>query len=994
MIMNRITELIIVAGICCATGLQAGTYIVDTQHPQAADTNAGTREAPLKTISAGAARAVAGDTVLVRPGLYRESVPLTNSGAPGRPIVFRSEEPRAAVLCGSDVITNWQAAGPGVWMTAIAPVVSNKWALPHGERGGHWLYGNDTPLQYEEDRTRQMPGTFHIDRDARRLYVAPDEGQTPGDITFEYAYRDGLFAAPEALDDIHIIGFALRHNACWFRGRPAVRARGRRWLIENNHVLWTSYTPGITTDNTSDAVVRGNLVEWCGSQGLGGSCSQGMLVESNVVRYCNWRRGDPSSAAAGGSKWAFTYDSIIRGNVFAFNHGSGLWCDWANANNLHENNVCHDNSAWGLFAEANWDETFRDNISFNNSQGITIAESIGCTAVRNIVFNNEYGIMLRGIYNRSHGAGYTPEGAAQVERILDRVPDLAPIDRLRLRNGFLKYHQAVEKFMSNNSVLWDNLLFDNAAALWEGRDYGTPSALDPFVNNFSDFNWFYVSTNRVGAWAAPVLMLHRAGAYDTLAAWQRVSGRDARSHELPVHPRVATNLPAWAEARRSQWDLPLRRHEETRTLGLIDGPSRCIAQGRWLRSSTIEALPLSDSQIKAYILDVEGERTLMLWTCHEMARRYVRLALEQDEITVENGTLQRQKRALPARAIDLVVNWQPLYLRGLRGTVREVPAVALSVAPFNAPDRPVPAKITVPNPTKTPVEFEATISLSGGFAVRPARIRCTVPPGGTVPVDVEFVPDGSVRRGSSSVRMEGSLGGERVSRIARFSVGEAGGTVPRAGGAVQVDGRLGDWPTVSSAVPALGLINEASQFAVGKLEAWQGTNDLSGKVYAMWTTQALYVAVTVADDRFVPLPAPANPWDGDCVEVFFDGRSGDMQWQVPPTEGCYQIAVAAGIGTNAVNVVTWSQSAPRPLPGLVVASATNATGYTVEMAIPLTLRNFPAGEWAAGRPVKLSVLLYDRDDKRASTKYTFGWSFSPDGANFRDTSGWRTLVLE
>jgi hypothetical protein len=125
--------------------------------------------------------------------------------------------------------------------------------------------------------------------------------------------------------------------------------------------------------------------------------------------------------------------------------------------------------------------------------------------------------MLRGIYNRSHGAGYTPEGAAQVERILDRVPDLAPIDRLRLRNGFLKYHQAVEKFMSNNSVLWDNLLFDNAAALWEGRDYGTPSALDPFVNNFSDFNWFYVSTNRVGAWAAPVLMLHRAGAYDTLS---------------------------------------------------------------------------------------------------------------------------------------------------------------------------------------------------------------------------------------------------------------------------------------------------------------------------------------------------------------------------------------------------------------------------------------------------------------------------------------------
>ena len=54
------------------TVLQAGTFIVDTRHPAAADTNAGTREAPLKTISAAAARAVAGDQVVVRPGVYRD----------------------------------------------------------------------------------------------------------------------------------------------------------------------------------------------------------------------------------------------------------------------------------------------------------------------------------------------------------------------------------------------------------------------------------------------------------------------------------------------------------------------------------------------------------------------------------------------------------------------------------------------------------------------------------------------------------------------------------------------------------------------------------------------------------------------------------------------------------------------------------------------------------------------------------------------------------
>jgi hypothetical protein len=36
-----------------------------------------------------------------------------------------------------------------------------------------------------------------------------------------------------------------------------------------------------------------------------------------------------------------------------------------------------------------------------------------------------------------------------------------------------------------------------------------------------------------------------------------------------------------------------------------------------------------------------------------------------------------------------------------------------------------------------------------------------------------------------------------------------------------------------------------------------------------------------------------------------------------------------------------------------------------------------------------------QDDPGATgTKYIMGWSFSPHAANFRDTSGWRTLVLE
>lgn len=978
--------------LLAASNALARDLHVDGRNAVAEDTNPGTMEAPLRTISAAAALAEPGDTVRVHPGVYRESVTLTRSGAPGKPIVFRSEVPREAVLCGSDVVSGWQPAGPGVWVIdAPGLLADNKYAVPHAERGGEWVFVDGSPLLYSEAGQRQMPGTFRLDREARKLYVAPEDGVSLDHATVEYAHREGLFWPDRPLDDIHIVGFTLRHAAVWFRGKPALYLTGRRWRVEDNHILWSTYS-GLYLKYTSQAVVRGNRIEWCGEGGLVGGWNTGMLIESNEVRYCNWRRNDPSNTGCGGSKWSFSYDSTVRGNHFSHNQGSGIWFDWGNCNNVIENNVSHDNSAWGLFVECDWDETFRDNVVYNCPYGLVIAESPGSVAQRNICFNNEMGLFLRGIYNRSNGAGYTPEGEAHIRRNLERVPDLSAAAFDRIVGGFLKYHWAVKSFMSNNSVLWENLVFDNETALWEGRDYGVPGPKDPFINNHSDFNLFSVpakSTYRSEA----SLMRHPAGDYRTLAEWQKVSGRDAHSAEVDL--RDAAKLPAWVEAKRPLWDIRLRRRADGHALGLIDGPAACIAQGRWLRSPQGTELTLGDPQVKAFLLDVEEERTLMLWTSHPMSRRYVRLALEQDEVLVEDGYLNRAKRTLPNRSLDLVVTWVPIYLRGVVGEVREAPSVSLSVTPFNPPDKPVALTATFPNTGTSPASLRALLSISSGFTANPDRIEQDLAAGATALIAAELVPDGSLRRGPATVRLEGTLGTEPICRNVVFSIGESGGTVPRQTATVTVDGDLEDWPAVKQGTPPLALIAEPDQWINGRREAWDGEADLGARVYANWTSNALHVAVAVSDDRVVALPAPANPWDGDCVEVFLDGRSGDMQWQAPPTDGCFQIAVAPGAEDRAPNVLTWAQGKPRPVRGLNVATRRTEKGYVVEMQIPLSLRNFPAGDWVPGRPIKMSVLLYDRDDPATThADYTFGWAASPEGYNFRDTSGWRTLILE
>jgi hypothetical protein len=70
--------------------LTPSVLIVDQTHPDAADSNPGSADQPLRTISEAATRAVAGDTVLVSAGDYAEMVTVKNTGTSSAPIVLQA----------------------------------------------------------------------------------------------------------------------------------------------------------------------------------------------------------------------------------------------------------------------------------------------------------------------------------------------------------------------------------------------------------------------------------------------------------------------------------------------------------------------------------------------------------------------------------------------------------------------------------------------------------------------------------------------------------------------------------------------------------------------------------------------------------------------------------------------------------------------------------------------------------------------------------------
>jgi pectin methylesterase-like acyl-CoA thioesterase len=82
------SALAAVALVAFAAAIAGGeTYYVATDGD---DAHAGTKTAPFRTIQKAASVARAGDTVLVRAGVYQGHVYLRISGEPGKPVVFKN----------------------------------------------------------------------------------------------------------------------------------------------------------------------------------------------------------------------------------------------------------------------------------------------------------------------------------------------------------------------------------------------------------------------------------------------------------------------------------------------------------------------------------------------------------------------------------------------------------------------------------------------------------------------------------------------------------------------------------------------------------------------------------------------------------------------------------------------------------------------------------------------------------------------------------------
>ena len=113
-LVHTIVKLTMCTVLLAGTGLLtraagAVTLYVDHNNPNCSDAGAGVLAQPFCSIGAGAAAAVAGDTVVVRPAVYDESVQITRSGTAAAPIIFAGEVGATVTghTYGFDIAAQW-----------------------------------------------------------------------------------------------------------------------------------------------------------------------------------------------------------------------------------------------------------------------------------------------------------------------------------------------------------------------------------------------------------------------------------------------------------------------------------------------------------------------------------------------------------------------------------------------------------------------------------------------------------------------------------------------------------------------------------------------------------------------------------------------------------------------------------------------------------------------------------------------------------------------
>jgi alpha-N-arabinofuranosidase len=542
---KALVEIIFGIMVLGSSGLLAREFHVSVA---GSDTNDGSVQKPLRTISAAARLAQAGDLVTVHTGTYRERITPPRGGhSDALRIVYQAAEGERVEIKGSEVVKGWKKISDSVWKVEPPNTLFDGYNPYRELIGGDWfnrngrdhhtgeVYLNGVSL-WEAARLEDVLDS----KDGRAWWYCETSDQAttiwadfggfdPNEELVEINVRPTCFYPDRpGIDYITVRGFAMRHAATQW-APPTAEQIGligthwsKGWIIEDN-VISDSRCTGITLGKYHDPedkveasanqynqtirlalrngwsrerigshIVRNNTISRCEQAGICGSMGAIFsLVTGNHIHDI-WVKRLFSGAEIGGIKFHGAIDSEIINNHI-HHAGRGLWLDWMTQGTRVSRNLLYENSTDDLFLEVNHGPFLVDNnILLSETAARILSE--GGAFVHNLVAGE---IIVRPVPGRS-----TPFHKPHSTEVAGLSSTRGGDDRW-YNNVFIGY-SGLKPYDETELPVWmdGNVFLNGAKASKHEKDPAVRQVLESKINLVAEPDGVYLYTLQDEEWEA------------------------------------------------------------------------------------------------------------------------------------------------------------------------------------------------------------------------------------------------------------------------------------------------------------------------------------------------------------------------------------------------------------------------------------------------------------------------------------------------------------
>lgn len=423
--------------------LSAKTWHVSVE---GSDLNDGNKNSPVRTISKAAYHAIAGDTVLISGGTYRESVSPANGGInKNHRIVYMAAPGEEVYLKGSEEVTQWEKESKNIWKASVpnsifgnfnpfATKIFGDWYFgnPDLHLGEIYINGNALKESLALDTLETTPNLWFTEvKDIETIIYANFGEQNPNKSLTEINVRATCFFpnttgvnyitvkglnisqaapqwAPPTGEQLGIIGpnwskgwviedCNISHSKCVGISLGKERASGQNMsslyketLIYSKHgfsreieAVFKAFNLGWSKETIGSHLVKNNVIHSCNQAGIVGHLGCAFsTIVGNEIYNIN-KIKEIHGFETAGIKLHAAIDVKLEHNLI-YDTKMGIWLDWQAQGTHISRNIVYDSEQQDLFLEVSHGPTLVYNNIFLSDVGILV-NAQGLAIFNNIV---------------------------------------------------------------------------------------------------------------------------------------------------------------------------------------------------------------------------------------------------------------------------------------------------------------------------------------------------------------------------------------------------------------------------------------------------------------------------------------------------------------------------------------------------------------------------------------------------------------------------------